>query len=46
MSTKPSTTARGYGWRHQKQRDRLLYNHQDGTPCWWCGLKCPRFCSA
>lgn len=37
IKTKPTTTARGYGWRHQKQRERLLYNHKDGTPCWWCG---------
>lgn len=35
---KKSTTERGYGWTHQKQRDRLLYHHRDGTPCWWCGL--------
>lgn len=35
---KASTTERGYGWTHQKQRERLLYNHLDGTPCWWCGL--------
>ena len=35
---KASTTERGYGWKHQKQRERLIYNHRDGTPCWWCGL--------
>ena len=32
-----STTARGLGWEHQKQRERLLAAHRDGTPCWWCG---------
>ena len=32
------TSERGYGWAHQKQRDRLLHNHTDGSPCWWCGL--------
>ncbi|WP_251550281.1 hypothetical protein [Rhodococcus sp. 11-3] len=33
-----TTTERGLGWQHQKQRDRLLKAHIDGTPCWWCGL--------
>ncbi|QXU53625.1 hypothetical protein [Rhodococcus sp. LW-XY12] len=33
-----STTARGLGWDHQKTRERLLRNHVDGTPCWWCSL--------
>lgn len=32
-----NTTQRGLGWKHQKQRARLLAQHQDGTPCWWCG---------
>lgn len=32
-----STTERGLGWRHQRQRRRLLAMHVDGTPCWWCG---------
>ncbi len=32
-----STTERGLGWRHQKQRDRLVAGLVDGTACWWCG---------
>lgn len=32
-----STTARGLGWEHQKQRERLLAAHKDGTLCAWCG---------
>ncbi|HEY9315801.1 hypothetical protein [Williamsia sp.] len=36
-----STTARGLGWKHQKQRVRLLAQHRDGTLCWWCG--CPMY---
>ncbi|ATW60766.1 HNH endonuclease [Gordonia phage Bjanes7] len=32
-----NTTQRGLGWKHQKQRARLLGQHVDGTPCWWCG---------
>lgn len=35
--TSKSTTERGLGHRHQTQRRSLLYNHKDGTPCWWCG---------
>lgn len=31
------TTERGYGWRHQQNRQRLLYNLVDGTPCPGCG---------
>lgn len=31
-----STTARGLGWRHQQDRERLMRRHRDGTPCWWC----------
>ena len=31
-----STTERGLGHRHQMVRRRLLFNHRDGTPCWWC----------
>lgn len=34
---KASTTERGYGWKHQKTRERLLRNHVDGTPCDVCG---------
>lgn len=33
-----TTTQRGLGWDHQKQRDRLIRAHVDGTICWWCGL--------
>ena len=36
-SRRKSTTERGLGWRHQRQRRRLLAMHVDGTPCWWCG---------
>ena len=32
-----STTERGYGWKHQKQRERLMRAHRDGTPCSHCG---------
>ncbi|MGO1291276.1 MAG: hypothetical protein ACTMH0_08260 [Brevibacterium linens] len=32
-----TTTERGYGWRHQQVRERLIATHKDGTPCWWCG---------
>lgn len=32
-----STTERGYGWKHQQQRERLLKRHRDGTPCSHCG---------
>lgn len=35
MATK-TTTERGLGWEHQKNAERLLRNHIDGTPCWWC----------
>lgn len=31
------TTERGYGWKHQKQRERLLRAHKDGAPCSHCG---------
>lgn len=34
--TPKSTTERGYGWEHQKKRDRLLRRHKDGTECDWC----------
>lgn len=33
-----TTTERGYGWRHQQDRDRLMRRHRDGSPCWWCRL--------
>lgn len=32
-----STTERGYGWKHQQQRERLLRKHRDGAPCSHCG---------
>ncbi|NKS97484.1 hypothetical protein [Prescottella equi] len=32
-----TTTERGLGWAHQKERTHLLRIHVDGTPCWWCG---------
>jgi hypothetical protein len=32
-----TTTQRGLGWEHQKQRAALLRLHVDGTLCWWCG---------
>lgn len=31
------TTARGLGWTHQRTRAHLIANHNDGSPCWWCG---------
>ena len=34
---RPSTTARGYGATHVRQRKRLLYQLVDGTPCEVCG---------
>lgn len=36
MATK-TTTERGLGWNHQKQREYLLRIHVDGSLCWWCG---------
>ena len=32
-----TTTQRGLGWKHQKNRVRLLHKHRDGARCWWCG---------
>lgn len=34
---RPTTTEKGLGWNHQKQRERLLRMHRDGDACWWCG---------
>lgn len=34
---RPSTTNRGYGATHVRQRKRLLYQLKDGTPCEVCG---------
>lgn len=31
------TTERGYGWKHQQQRERLMRAHRDGAPCSHCG---------
>lgn len=33
-----TTTARGLGWQHQKRRLELIESHNDGDPCYWCGL--------
>lgn len=35
--TPKTTTERGYGTQHQKQRRILLARHTDGTPCPECG---------
>lgn len=37
VSKRKTTTQKGLGWRHQQQREKLLRNHKDGDPCWWCG---------
>lgn len=31
-----SPAERGLGHRHDVTRRRLLFNHRDGEPCWWC----------
>lgn len=31
-----STTARGLGWRHQQEVERLRARHRDGAACYWC----------
>lgn len=36
MPTTGTTTQRGYGWKHQKVRQRLLRQHTDGTHCPGC----------
>ncbi|AVP67327.1 hypothetical protein C7H75_05120 [Prescottella equi] len=36
MTTQKSAAARGLGYAHRQQRERLLRNHVDGSPCWWC----------
>lgn len=33
---KGTTTERGLGWEHRKQRQRLIDAHVDGTPCPYC----------
>lgn len=35
--TSTNTTTRGLGWQHQLQRARLIAQHIDGSPCYWCG---------
>ena len=37
MPTQGNATDRGYDRKHQIQRERLKYNHVDGTPCDICG---------
>ncbi|WP_072691759.1 HNH endonuclease [Rhodococcus marinonascens] len=32
-----SAAARGLGYAHRQQRERLLRKHVDGNPCYWCG---------
>lgn len=36
MTDQRTTTQKGLGWQHQKERERLLKLHADGTECWWC----------
>jgi hypothetical protein len=33
-----ATTARGYGWQHQKLRAQLLATYNPASPCWRCGF--------
>ena len=33
---KATAAQRGYGWRHQRIRKRLLNQLAPGEPCWWC----------
>jgi 5-methylcytosine-specific restriction endonuclease McrA len=32
-----TTTERGLGWDHVKDKRRLMAAHRDGDPCWRCG---------
>lgn len=43
MRPQPTTSDRGLGWAHQRQRAGLLRRHRDGTPCPCtdCGPGCP-----
>lgn len=36
MGTTKSAHQRGLGHAHRKQREHLLRQLTDGTPCWWC----------
>ncbi|MFF0816146.1 hypothetical protein ACFYVR_13485 [Rhodococcus sp. NPDC003318] len=36
MTPNKSAAARGLGYAHRQQRERLLRALVDGTPCWWC----------
>ena len=33
-----STTAKGYGWLHQRLRAHLIATYSPTDPCWRCGL--------
>lgn len=37
MPARKTTTQRGLGYRHQRDRERLLRAHVEGTPCYWDG---------
>lgn len=46
MAQRRTTTEKGLGWPHQKDRARALARHHDGTPCPCldlndCGPACP-----
>src|SRR5687767_14145805 len=44
-TNRKTTTERGLGWEHQKNRRRLIAKHIDGTPC-PCGVgrECGKAC--
>lgn len=35
---RPTSTQRGLGWDHTRNRERLMRRHRDGARCWWCGV--------
>ncbi|WP_182612085.1 MULTISPECIES: hypothetical protein [unclassified Dietzia] len=37
MADNRTTTQRGLGHTHRRNRAGLLAQLHDGTPCWWCG---------